>query len=48
MADSPLTSEKKTEWSAYRQLLRDLPNNSTPTLDKDKNLVGVVFPTQPQ
>jgi len=48
MADSPLTSEKKAEWSIYRQALRDLPNNSTPTLDENKNLVGVIFPTQPQ
>jgi len=48
MADSPLTLEKKTEWSIYRQSLRDLPNNSNPTLDENKNLVGVIFPTQPQ
>ena len=48
MADSPLTSEKKTEWSAYRQSLRDLPKNSTPTFDENKNLVGVIFPAQPQ
>lgn len=48
MADSPLTSEKKAEWATYRQALRDLPNNSTPTLDDNKNLVGVIFPTQPQ
>jgi hypothetical protein len=48
MADSPLSTEKKTEWSIYRQALRDLPNNSTPTLDENKNLVGVIFPTQPQ
>jgi hypothetical protein len=48
MADSPLSTEKKTEWSIYRQALRDLPNNSTPTLDENKNLVGVIFPAQPQ
>ena len=28
MADSPLTSEKKTEWATYRQSLRDLPTTS--------------------
>ena len=28
MADSPLTSEKKTEWATYRQSLRDLPTAS--------------------
>jgi hypothetical protein len=25
--DSPLTAEKKAEWAAYRQALRDIPNN---------------------
>ncbi len=48
MADSPLTAEKKAEWATYRQALRDLPNNSTPTLDDNGNLVGVVLPTQPE
>jgi hypothetical protein len=48
MSDSPLTSEKKTEWATYRQALRDLPNNSAPTLDEGGNLVGVAFPVQPQ
>ena len=24
--DSPLTAEKKAEWAAYRQALRDIPN----------------------
>ena len=48
MADSPLTAEKKAEWATYRQALRDLPSNSTPTLDENGNLVGVVLPTQPQ
>ena len=28
MADSPLTSDKKTEWAAYRTSLRDLPSAS--------------------
>lgn len=27
MPDSPLTSEKKTEWATYRQSLRDLPTD---------------------
>lgn len=48
MADSPLTAEKKAEWATYRQALRDLPNNSTPTIDENGNLIGVVLPTQPQ
>ena len=25
LADNQLTAEKKTEWQAYRQVLRDLP-----------------------
>ena len=28
-ADSPLSSDKKTEWATYRQALRDLPTNET-------------------
>ena len=28
MADSPLASDKKTEWATYRQSLRDLPTAS--------------------
>ena len=28
MADSPLSSDKKAEWAAYRQSLRDLPTAS--------------------
>jgi len=28
MPDSPLTPEKRAEWVAYRQALRDLPNTS--------------------
>lgn len=26
-ADSPLSAEKKAEWAAYRQILRDLPSD---------------------
>jgi hypothetical protein len=38
--DAPLTTEKKAEWAAYRQQLRNLMANIT-----DPDLV--VFPTQP-
>jgi len=38
--DSPLTVEKRAEWSLYRQALRDLPENV--------NINNVVFPTEPQ
>ena len=37
--DSPLTAEKRAEWSLYRQALRDLPQNV--------NINNVVFPTEP-
>ncbi len=29
MADSPLTTQKKTEWATYRQALRDFPASWT-------------------
>ena len=41
--DSPLSDEKKAEWSTYRQALRDLPSQYT---DED-NFNDVVFPTPP-
>ena len=31
----------------YRQALRDLPSNSTPSLDEHGNLIGVTWPTKP-
>ena len=31
----------------YRQSLRDLPLNATPTLDENSNLIGVVWPNKP-
>jgi hypothetical protein len=42
-SDLTLTSE----WSTYRQALRDLPANSTPTLDSDGNLQNVTWPSEP-
>lgn len=38
--DAPLTSEKKAEWAAYRQQLRDMMVNI-----EDPDLI--VFPSQP-
>ena len=32
----------------YRQALRDLPANSTPSIDEDGNLTGVTWPTKPE
>ena len=40
MADSPLTDEKKAEWVAYRQDLRDLPATYS-------RVSEVVWPTPP-
>ena len=39
MPDSPLTAEKRAEWVAYRQALRDLPSTT--------ELVQPVWPTMP-
>tara|TARA_B100001059_G_scaffold222750_1_gene247001 strand:+ start:739 stop:1023 length:285 start_codon:yes stop_codon:yes gene_type:complete len=39
MPDSPLSSDKKTEWATYRTALRDLPTN--------KNWPSVTFSTKP-
>ena len=44
-ASSDLTLS--SEWSSYRQALRDLPANSTPTLDSDGNLQNVTWPSEP-
>lgn len=41
--DSPLTSEKKVEWAAYRQALRDL----TTTYADAVNDSDIVWPTMP-
>ena len=34
-------------WIDYCQALRDLPANSTPSLDSDGNLTGITWPTPP-
>lgn len=43
-ADSPLSEEKKAEWAAYRQALRDLPDEQGSVNSID----DVVWPTPPQ
>tara|TARA_R100000388_G_scaffold83216_1_gene62135 strand:- start:894 stop:1172 length:279 start_codon:yes stop_codon:yes gene_type:complete len=35
------------QWRNHRQALRDLPANSSPSLDNDNNLTGVVWPSEP-
>jgi hypothetical protein len=36
-----------SEWSTYRQALRDLPSTANPTLDQNGNLQGVTWPDEP-
>ena len=48
LLDSQLTESKKAEWATYLQALRDLPANSTPSLDENGNLTGVEWPTKPE
>lgn len=43
-ADSPLSEEKKAAWAAYRQALRDLPDEQGGVNSID----DVVWPTPPQ
>ena len=40
--------QMSNEWKTYRQALRDLPSNSTPSLDEDGNLTGVTWPNKPE
>ena len=35
-------------WLTYRQALRDLPANSTPSLDDNGQLTGVTWPIKPE
>tara|TARA_R100001126_G_C4853627_1_gene163324 strand:+ start:645 stop:1061 length:417 start_codon:yes stop_codon:yes gene_type:complete len=42
-SDLPLSSE----WTTYRQALRDLPSTATPTLDDEGNLQNVTWPEEP-
>ena len=41
------TDEKRQEWLAYRQALRDLPNNQIPQLDSYGMLTNITWPTKP-
>jgi len=46
--DWPHPSEEvKQAWLTYRQALRDLPPNSTPSLDANGELTNITWPTQP-
>ena len=41
------TGSDATALKEYRQALRDLPANSTPSLDENRNLTNVTWPTKP-
>ena len=43
-ADSPLSKAKKTKWSAYRQALRDIPENYADATSID----DIIWPTKPE
>lgn len=46
--DWPHPSEEvKQAWITYRQELRDLPEKSTPQLDRNGELIGVIWPNAP-
>ncbi len=47
--DNGLSSDKKTEWSTYRQALRDLPSSADPKLDEIYELIqsSVTWPSKP-
>ena len=48
ITDWPHPSEEvKQAWITYRQALRDLPSNSTPSFDENGNLTNVTWPTPP-
>ena len=40
--------EVSAEWKTYLQALRDLPENSEPSLDEQGNLTNVIWPTPPE
>ena len=46
MGNSDVTMS--SEWQTYRQALRNLPANSTPSLDENLNLIGVQWPNKPE
>jgi hypothetical protein len=44
LPDTPLTTTKKTEWAAYRQALRDIPE----TYSDATSLDDIIWPTKPE
>jgi len=48
LSDYPFANDTvKQSWLTYRQALRDLPSNSTPSFDENGQLTGVTWPTPP-
>ena len=48
LSDFPFANDTvKQSWLTYRQALRDLPSNSTPSFDENGNLTNVSWPTPP-
>ena len=48
--DYPITEEKREEWKVYRQLLRDLPENTDLNglqMNSNFQLINFTWPTQP-
>jgi len=45
MANSDVTM--RDDWKTYRQALRDLPANQSPTIDGEGALQNVTWPTKP-
>ena len=43
-SDQTMTAEQ----SAYRQALRDVPNNYTPAFDENEDITDVTWPTKPE
>ena len=43
-SDNGLSEEKKTEWSTYRQQLRDLPSG----ISSKQDIADLVYPTKPE
>ena len=49
LPDFPHDSDEiKQAWVTYRQNLRDLPSNSTPSFNSNGVLTGVTWPTDPE
>ena len=48
LSDFPFDNDTvKQSWLTYRQELRDLPSNSTPSFDENGQLTGVTWPIPP-